>query len=123
MYWILGEDNFVEEECRTLREAKALFEAYYDRNGYYRIEKAKKFYEVALMEHVEGSVEDDFVTVQFEEGDLSYYDCVRIAKEQSLKWDACNIICYTWNTDTMYCEIFRERYIKGKKQWRTYMEL
>lgn len=44
----------------------------------------KRYYEVALMQHVAGSVEDDYETVTFEcEGGYSYYECKRKAKELS----------------------------------------
>lgn len=118
MYWILDKVNNVHEYVETLKEAKYLFNEYYADRTEYRIEKAKNFYEVGLMKHVEGSVEDDFETVDFIGEGCTYRECVRIAKEESMKWDACSVVCYTWTDDTMYEEIFHERYEKGKKQFR-----
>lgn len=44
----------------------------------------KKYYEVHLMQHVAGSVEDDYETVHYEcEGGYTYYECKRKAKEIS----------------------------------------
>lgn len=44
----------------------------------------KKYYEIALMQHVSGSVEDDYETVLFEcEGGYSYRECKAKAKELS----------------------------------------
>lgn len=116
MYWILDRNNTVLEYVETLKEARELFSDFYKRNGY-RIEKARNFYEVGLMNHVEGSVDDDFETAEFCEAD-TYDEAVKIAKQQSKTWDACDVICYTWTDDTMYQEVFKEQYVKGKKQWR-----
>lgn len=116
MYWILDKYNNVLEYVETLEEAQELFTDFYERNGY-RIEKARNFYEVGLMKHVEGSVDDDFETMEFCDAE-NYKEAVKIAKQLSKEWDACDVICYTWTDDTMYQEIFKEQYIKGKKQWR-----
>lgn len=78
----------------------------------------KKNYEVSLMRHVEGSVEDDFETVDYDGVGCNYRECVKIAKEKSMIWDACNITCYTITEECSYEIIFQERYIQGKKQWR-----
>lgn len=44
----------------------------------------KRNYEIYLMQHVTGSVEDDYETVCFEcTGGYSYYECKRKAKEFS----------------------------------------
>lgn len=44
----------------------------------------KKYYEIALMQHVHGSVDDDYETVLFEcEGGYSYRQCKSKAKELS----------------------------------------
>lgn len=74
----------------------------------------KKQYEVALMFRV-GKLEDnDFITDEFCDAD-NYRDAVRIAKDYSMKCDACDVICYCKTAETDYCQIFRETYIKGKK--------
>ena len=122
MYWILDNSNNLHEVLDTLAEAKAYFDEYYSHSNYYRIEKARNFYEVGLMKHVEGSVEDDFETIEYTGEGCNCRDCVKIAKELSKEWDACNVVCYTWTTETSYHEIYHERYIKGKKQYRVYNE-
>ena len=44
----------------------------------------KRNYEIALMQHVHGSVEDDYETVHYEcEGGYSYRECKKYAKEYS----------------------------------------
>ena len=44
----------------------------------------KRYYEIALMQHVSGSVEDDYETVTYEcEGGYTYHECKREAKEFS----------------------------------------
>jgi hypothetical protein len=78
----------------------------------------KKNYEVSLMRHVAGSVEDDFETVDYAGVGCNYRECVKIAKEKSMIWDACNVICYANTEDCSYEIIFQEQYIQGKKQWR-----
>lgn len=77
----------------------------------------KKYYEVAFMKHVEGSVDDDFESVFFDSA-VNYRHAVFYAKQASMKHDACDVICYTATEDTSYEQIFREQYIKGKKQIR-----
>lgn len=117
MYWILDKHNSDVKCFDTLREAKEYFEDFYSGRTDYRIEKARNFYEVALMKQVEGSVENDFESMEFEDA-TNYREAARIAKEASMKWDACDVICYTWTETSMYEEIYREQYIKGKKQFR-----
>lgn len=80
-----------------------------------------KQYEVALMKHVEGSVDDDYVSMDFESAD-NYRDAVKIAKDRSKKWDACDVICFCETPETSYWQIFRETYVKGKKIYRTLFE-
>ena len=77
----------------------------------------KKNYEVSLMRHVEGSVEDDFETVNYDGVGCNYRECVKIAKEKSMIWDACNVTCYTITEECSYEIIFQERYIQGKKHF------
>lgn len=44
----------------------------------------KRFYEIALMQHVTGSVEDDYETTFYEcSSGYTYYECKRKAKELS----------------------------------------
>lgn len=79
----------------------------------------KKQYEVALMKRVPNSTVDDLESINFIEAN-SYRDAVRIAKEQSLKWDGCGVICYVNVLDEdgemLYRdEIFNEIYINGNK--------
>ena len=85
------------------------------------METKKKFYEVAIMQHVTGSTDDDFETIFFDSDNYTYKKSVKIAKEKSLKYDACDVICYTKNNQTLYNEIYREQYIKGEKQFRMYL--
>lgn len=77
----------------------------------------EKNYDVWLMKHVEGSVEDDFESVFFDDAE-NYRHAVYCAKNGSMKYDACDVICYTVTEETSYEQIFREQYIKGKKQFR-----
>jgi len=52
----------------------------------------KKYYEIALMQHVTGSVEDDYETVHYEcEDSLSYYKCKQAAEEWSKHYGDVNI--------------------------------
>lgn len=63
----------------------------------------KKFYEVALMQHVAGSVEDDYETVFYEcEGGCSYRECKAKAKEISKYIGQVNVpkVGYTFNGRT-----------------------
>lgn len=48
----------------------------------------------------------------------SYRDAVETAKEQSMIWDACNVVCEEWDGYNDYEILWKERYEKGKKQWR-----
>lgn len=77
----------------------------------------KKSYDVWLMKQVGGSVENDFEMITTMDA-TSYRDAVKTAKEQSMVWDACNVICEAWDDDGDYDILWKERYEKGKKQWR-----
>ena len=82
----------------------------------------KKQYEVALMKRVLNSTEDDLESMNFIDAD-NYREAIKIAKEQSLKWDGCGVICYINVLDQFgelayRDEIFNEIYIKGRKHNR-----
>lgn len=60
----------------------------------------KRKYEIALMQHVHGSVEDDYETVHYEcEGGYSYMECKKRAKEISKHIGESKIpnVNYTFN--------------------------
>lgn len=76
----------------------------------------EKIYDVWLMKQVNGSVEGDFEMIDAMVAD-NYRDAVKIAKEQSLIWDACNIVCEEFE-DCDFDILWKERYENGKKQWR-----
>lgn len=60
----------------------------------------KKYYEVALMQHVHGSVDNDYETVWFEcESGCSYRTCKEVAKELSKHIGEVFIkdVCYIFN--------------------------
>lgn len=82
----------------------------------------KKEYDVWLMKQVSGSIERDFEMIDTMVVS-SYRDAVKIAKEQSMIWDACNVVCEVWDDDGDYDIIWKERYEKGKKQWRKNCEV
>lgn len=76
----------------------------------------KRNYEVALMQHVAGSVEDDYETVTFEcEGGYSYYECKRKAKELSKHIGKVNVpgVGYTFNGVEPHKEIKNQRLDAG----------
>ena len=77
----------------------------------------KKRYEVALMESVVNSVADDFESIEFIDAD-TYNKAVEVAKIESLKWDACDVICYVSTSETDYWQLWRETYVSGKKTRR-----
>lgn len=60
-----------------------------------------KNYDVWLMKQVEGSVTGDFEMIDTMVA-TSYRDAVQTAKELSMIWDACNVICETWDEDGDY---------------------
>ena len=63
----------------------------------------KRNYEIALMQHVHGSVEDDYETVIFEcEGGYSYRECKAKAKEFSKHIGQVDVpgTCYKFNGRT-----------------------
>ena len=63
----------------------------------------KKFYEIALMQHVHGNVADDYETVFFEcESGYSYRECKAKAKEISRHIGKVNVpgVGYTFNGRT-----------------------
>lgn len=73
-----------------------------------------KQYDVAIKHRVGKFEDDDFITEEFLDA-ADYKDAVKIAKEYSMKVDACDIICYCETPETEYWQIFRETYIAGKK--------
>lgn len=90
-------------------------------------------YEIALKQHVKGSVEDDYESVEFV-GANNYRDAVKMAKKYSLdigsnirykesaSLDAglaqVTIICYYSDDVSDYNEVWQEEYINGKKTKR-----
>ena len=76
----------------------------------------KRYYEIALMQHVSGSVEDDYETVTYEcEGGYGYYECKRKAKEFSkhigkVKVPGC---VYTFNGRTPDSDFPQQRLDAG----------
>lgn len=108
----------------------------------------KRFYEVALMQHVTGSVEDDYETVGYEcEGGYGYRECKKMAKELSTHYGEVNvkgcqyrfperkkddfyhqaldeglamvkIVCYTKTEDCGYEPIYYEYYNNGKVAYK-----
>lgn len=79
-----------------------------DNNG--EMIKGKKYYEIALMERVPNSAEDDFVSLDYVQA-KSYREAVKMAKALSESFDACDILCYTATEDTSYYLFFRETYV------------
>lgn len=77
----------------------------------------EKNYDVWLMKQVEGSVKGDFEMIDTMVA-TSYRDAVKTAKELSLTWDACNVVCESFDEDGDYDILWKERYEDGKKQWR-----
>jgi len=76
----------------------------------------KRYYEVALMQHVAGSVEDDYETVTFEcEGGYGYYECKRKAKEFSMHIGKVNVqgCGYTFNGRTHNSDFPQQRLDAG----------
>ena len=106
----------------------------------------KKYYEVALMQHVKGSVEDDYETVHFTGEGCNYRKCKVIAKEMSMHLGETNvdgfsfhetqprkefyhqgldeglaavkIVCYTENEYTSYEPLYYEYYRNGKVDYK-----
>jgi hypothetical protein len=81
----------------------------------------KKNYDVWLMKQVEGSAKGDFEMIDTMVA-TSYRDAVKTAKELSLTWDACNVVCETWDNYGDYYILWKERYEHGKKQYRRIVE-
>lgn len=76
----------------------------------------KRNYEIALMQHVHGSVEDDYETVFFEcEGGYSYRECKSKAKELSKHIGKVNVpgVGYTFNGVEPHKEIKNQRLDAG----------
>lgn len=112
----------------------------------------KKNYEIYLMQHVTGSVEDDYETVDYITEYDRYYDYVRIAKELSKHYGEAEIkgygkfpkremdkdgfyshgldeglamvkiVCYTETEYSTYEPLFYEYYKDGKKDYRITFE-
>lgn len=85
-------------------------------------EIVKPRYEVAIMAHVSGSVDDDFESVDFY-GANNYREAVKIAKQQSLKYpdtkmNRVQINCYFEDDTSSYNEVWIEIYENGKKEGR-----
>lgn len=76
-----------------------------------------KIYDVWLMKQVEGSIIGDFEMIDTMVA-TSYRDAVKTAKEQSLIFDACNVVCEEWDGYNDYDILWKERYENGIKQWR-----
>ena len=91
-------------------------------------------YEIALKQHVKGSVEDNYESVEFDGAD-NYREAVKMAKKyaldigsgnmrykESASLDAClaqvTIICYYSDDISDYNEVWQEEYINGKKTKR-----
>ena len=91
-------------------------------------------YEVALKQHVKGSVDDDYESVDFITAS-SYKQAVKAAKDWSkqLGSDTCGfnetetldaglaqvvIVCYYKDNTSDYNEVWQEEYINGKKTER-----
>lgn len=91
-------------------------------------------YEIALKQHVKGSVEDDYESVEFDGAD-NYREAVKMAKRYSLDIGSGNIrykesasldaglaqvtiICYYSDDISDYNEVWQEEYINGKKTKR-----
>lgn len=91
-------------------------------------------YEVALKQHVKGSVKNDYESVAFY-GASNYREAVRIAKKYSLNIGSENlrfketttldaglaqvtIICYYSDDMSDYNDVWQEEYINGKKTRR-----
>ena len=76
----------------------------------------KRNYEIALMQHVHGSVEDDYETVFFEcEGGYSYRECKSKAKELSKHIGKVSVpgVGYTFNGVEPHKEIKNQRLDAG----------
>lgn len=91
-------------------------------------------YEIALKQHVKGSVDDDYESVDFITAS-SYKQAVKTAKDWSkrLGSDTCDfnetetldaglaqvvIVCYYKDDTSDYNEVWQEEYINGKKTER-----
>lgn len=91
-------------------------------------------YEVALKQHVKGSVDDDYESVDFITAS-SYKQAVKTAKgwSKQLGSDTCGfnetetldaglaqvvVVCYYKDNTSDYNEVWQEEYINGKKTER-----
>ncbi|MCW4110093.1 hypothetical protein [Segatella copri] len=94
----------------------------------------KPKYEVALKQHVKGSVDDDYESIEFHSAN-NYWESVRMAKKYSFgigsenkrfaetdKLDAglaqVTVVCYYSDDTSDYNEVWQEEYINGKKTVR-----
>ena len=84
-------------------------------------EVVKPQYEVAIQRHVEGSVDDDFESVDFVDAS-NYRDGAKKAKNLSLsdQYGDCKqwriaLICYYSDDVSTYNQAWEDIYIKGKK--------
>ena len=76
----------------------------------------KRYYEIALMQHVHGSVENDYETVFFEcECGCSYRECKSMAKELSKHIGKVSVpgVGYTFNGVEPHKEIKNQRLDAG----------
>ena len=97
-------------------------------------ETVKLKYEIALKQHVKGSVENDYESIEFYNAD-NYREAVRKAKKYSLgigfenlRFKESNhldaglaqvtIVCYYSDDTSDYNEVWQEEYINGKKTRR-----
>lgn len=97
-------------------------------------ETVKPKYEIALKQHVKGSVENDYESIEFYDAD-NYREAVREAKKYSLGIGSENlrfkestsldadlaqvtIVCYYSDDTSDYNEVWQEEYINGKKTRR-----
>lgn len=78
----------------------------------------KKSYDVWLMKQVESSIDGDFEMIDSMVAE-NYRDATRKAKDQSMLWDACNVVCEVWDDEGDYDILWKERYVRGKKIYRT----
>lgn len=97
-------------------------------------ETVKPKYEIALKQHVKGSVENDYESIEFYNAE-NYWDAVKKAKKYSLGIGSENIrfkesnhldaglaqvtiVCYYSDDTSDYNEVYQEEYINGKKTRR-----
>lgn len=97
-------------------------------------ETVKPQYEIALKQHVKGSEDNDYESIEFY-GASNYREAVRLAKKYSLTLGQGNlrfkesasldaglaqvtIVCYYADDMSDYNEVWQEEYINGKKTRR-----